>query len=129
VREFNNKDAAMKTAVPLLAGLLIVGIGAFLLGRASVAVETPAEKVSYEVLQDYRECSARIPITRKRRPEARTAADVIAARNRAFALMGAEIDCGKASGIGGLSPSDIMGASGYAATGPLTRKLFPVSTP
>jgi hypothetical protein len=119
----------MKTVIPLFAGLLIVGIGAFVLGRGSEAHETPAEKVAYAVLQDNRECSARILIARKRWPEARTAADVIAARNRAFALMGDEIDCGKMSGIGGLSPSDIFGASGYAATGPLTLKLFPESTP
>lgn len=119
----------MKTAIALLVGLLIGGLGGIVLGRGSVAREAPAEKAAYEVLQDYRECSARIPITRKRWPEANTPADVIAARNRAFALMGEEIDCGKISGIGGLSPSDIFEASGYAATGPLTLKLFPVSTP
>jgi len=119
----------MKTVISLLAGLLLGGLGGFILGRGSAGDETNAAKIADEVLGDYRECSARIPITRKRWPEARTAADVAAARNRAFVLMGEEIDCGKISGIGGLSPSDIFGASGYAATGTLTLKLFPDSTP
>jgi hypothetical protein len=119
---------SLKTSIPLLFGLVVGVLGGFMLGHASLPTVPAAEKSAYGVIQDYRKCSSEIPITRRRWPEARNAADVIAARNRVFNLLAAENDCAKISGIGGLSPSDIMGASGYAATSPLTLKLFPEPT-
>jgi hypothetical protein len=114
----------MKILVGLVIGLLVgasIGFAAgykigFAAGYKMEDRQTKHAQLVAVWYADYTRCVSMIP--RRRWPLANTMQQEIAAKNRAFNLLGAMYDCGSTSGIGGRRLLEIGPFSGFSVSSP-----------